>query len=194
MRRHVLCLATLASFLAGCSPSGGQKPSHQVACEVATDYVGRFVVEAERLRTEYADAPRHIAVREAPYQLLPAITKDGPVEGDWLEILPEVADWRSVTKLSDESVLDACVGLKSSLSEQGVISNDERINSLAAGDEWDAHVLSIAMPVFTADQEQAVIFASKSTGGLQGAGILAIYSKGKNGEWRFVREEVRWMS
>ncbi|WP_190315781.1 hypothetical protein [Porphyrobacter sp. LM 6] len=187
-------MATLASFLAGCSPSGGQKPSHQVACEVATDYVGRFVVEAERLRTEYADAPRHIAVREAPYQLLPAITKDGPVEGDWLEILPEVADWRSVTKLSDESVLDACVGLKSSLSEQGVISNDERINSLAAGDEWDAHVLSIAMPVFTADQEQAVIFASKSTGGLQGAGILAIYSKGKNGEWRFVREEVRWMS
>lgn len=194
MRRHFLCLTTFASLLAGCGPSDEKDPSRQVACEVVTDYVERFVVEAESLRTEYPDAPQSIAVREAPYQLPPLLTENGPVEGVWLETIPEVTDWRSVTKLSDESVLDACVGLKSSLSEQAIISDDGSINSLTAGDEWDAHVLSIAMPVFTADQQQAVIFASKATGGLQGVGVLAIYSKGQNGAWQFVKEEVRWVS
>ncbi|QZD95865.1 hypothetical protein [Qipengyuania gelatinilytica] len=150
--------------------------------------------EAERSRTKYPDAPRSIAVREAPLQLLPVISEDGPIEGSVPKSIAHVGDWRSVTKLPEQSVLDACISLEPLLSEQGVVSDNETINSLTIGDDWDAHVLLVAMPIWTVDQEHAVIFARKSTGGLSGVGILAIYSKGKNGNWQFAREEVRSIS
>jgi|GEM_PF-7011181 len=189
-----ICLAAFAASIAGCSSSEGRIPSQQATCEIATDYVKRFVDEAERLRAEYADAPRGIAVREAPHQLLPVISEEGPVEGISPNAIAEVSDWRKITRLSGESVLGNCPGLRSWLSKRTVISDDEKINSLTTGNDWQAHVLSIAMPVFTADQEKAVVFARKGMGGLAGIEVLAIYSKGENGDWQFVREKVRSVS
>ncbi|UOR14732.1 hypothetical protein [Qipengyuania aquimaris] len=194
MGSHFLSVATFAGLLAACSASEEQTPSRHDACEIVTDYVERFVGEAERFRTQNADAPQYIAVRTAPYQLRAIITKDGPVEAKLPDAITDTADWRKITKLPEQSVLEACVDLGPSLSQRAVISDDARIGTLTTGNDWEAHVLSIAMPIFTRNGRHAVIFSSKGMGGLAGVGLLAVYSKTGDGEWLLVGEDTRWIS
>ncbi|MBX7531463.1 hypothetical protein K3165_00840 [Qipengyuania sp. 1XM1-15A] len=194
MRSHFLSVAIFAGLLAACSASEAQTPPRHDACEIVTDYVERFVGEAERFRTQNADAPQYIAVRTEPYQLRAIITKDGPVEAALPDAITDAADWRKITKLPEQSVLEACVDLGSSLSQQAVISDDARIGTLTTGDDWEAHVLSIAMPIFTKNGRHAVIFSSKGMGGLAVVGLLAVYSKTDDGEWLLVGEDTRWIS
>ncbi|MFW5634830.1 MAG: hypothetical protein ACOCYR_08070, partial [Erythrobacter sp.] len=124
----------------------------------------------------------------------PIITKDGPVEAKLPDAIPGLGDWRSITGLSDQSVLDACADLESWASNVAVITDDERIDSLTIGEEWEANVLSIAMPVFTNDGRHAVVFASKMAGGLAGVVVVAFYSKSEGGSWQLVGEETRWVA
>ena len=194
MRSHFLCVTTFVSLLAGCNPSEGQAPSKHDACEIVTDYVERFVGQAERFRTENADAPRSIAVRTAPEQLLPIITKDGPLEDKLPYVISDTTDWREITKLPEQSVLEMCSDLKPWLSKSAVITDDERISSLSVGDDWEAHVLSIAMPIFTENGRHAVVFSSRGLGGMAMVGVLAIYTKADDGEWLLASEDDRWIT
>ena len=194
MRSYILCIAASASLQASCGQSDGQAHSQNVACEIVTDYVERFVNEAEGFRADIADAPQNIAVRTAPYEFLAITTKDGPIEAKLPDAIPALADWHSIKKLSEQSVLDACADLDSWASKRAVITDDARIDYLTRGEEWEANVLSIAMPVFTNDGREAVVFASKMAGGLAGVGVVAFYSKREDGKWQLIGEETRWVS
>lgn len=194
MKAYFVILAASVGLIAGCSSSDTQTPSRTDACDISTDFAKRFVDDAERLRAEYEESPRNIAIEESPYALQPNITPNRPVEEPLRDSIPALADWRSITGLSDQSVLDACTDLESWASKEALITDDERISSLTTGEEWEAHVLSIAMPVFTSDGRHAVVFASKMAGGLAGVGVVAFYSKSEDGKWQLVGEEARWVA
>lgn len=194
MRFHCLWLLLLSAPIASCAADKEDLAAKQASCDIASDYAQRFVTEAESLRAEDPEAPKSIAVREAPYQLMPVVTKDGPAQIPVTSSISEVSDWDDIQRLSDKSIITACPGLTSWLSDRDVISDDETIRSLSTGDDWEVHVLSMAMPIFTADGERAVIFAEKVAGGLAGVGTLGIYAKNDDGKWQLVGEEIRWVS
>lgn len=194
MKGYFLFLAASAWLMAGCALSDTHTPSQNDSCDIARDFAERFVNDAERFRAEYEDFPRNIAIKESPYTLLPKMTPNGPVEEILPDAIPAIADWRSITRLSDQSVLDACAELQSWASKKAVITDDETISSLTTGIDWEANVLAIAMPVFTNDGRHAVVFASKMAGGLAGVGVVAFYSKSEDGEWQLFGEETRWVS
>ena len=194
MRNCIPVLIASAGLIGGCTSSGEGLSGRIAACEIVTDYVQRFVSDAERFRAEYPDAPRGVAVSETPYQLLPVLTKDGPIDGVVPDVISTVEDWEEITKLSSEGVLEKCPELKSWLNGRVIIADDAEISSLTKGDEWEANIIWIALPVFTEDRKNAVVFASKGAGGLAGVGMMAVYSKDEGGERRLVGEKTRWIS
>jgi hypothetical protein len=194
MRYHWVILAVWAVSLLSCTSGAERLAERRSACEIATDYAQRFVVESEIFRARNASAPESIAVSDTAYQLLPVVNFNGPNIAKLPDAIHTFEDWPNVTKLSDKSVIDNCPELKSWLSNRSVLVSDEQIDPLKNGDTWGAQVMSIAMPIFTDDKTQAIVFASKGTGGSEGVGVLAVYSKNSEGKWDFVTERVRWVS
>jgi hypothetical protein len=195
MRAKLVLISSLSALLLNCSGVNSLSTKH-VQCEIAKDYIKHFVIDAKRFRSEQSKegAPEFIGVNLAPYALLPQLSANGLVEGNTPEFLPDVENWPDISKLSDESVLDSCAGLRSWLSEQEVLFAEEEIRPLLQDETWQIHLLSIAMPVLTDDLNSAVVFASKGRGGMSGVGVLAIYAKGPDENWRLVSEHVRWVT
>ena len=187
-------IAAFAASTAGCSYSEDEDEDRRQGCGVATAYVRQFVYEATRYRRDHDGAPEITAVRHEPYQLLPQFTENGPVRKERAEEFRDVRDWREIGELSGESVLETCPELEGWLSDREVLTDAELIAALRSSDEWEAIVLTIAMPVLTADKRHAVVFASEGTGGNSGVGILAIYSQDDEGRWLLVDKETRWVS
>ena len=165
------------------------------ACEIASDYTKLFVSETRAFKQHVPELrARSIAVRQTPETLAEIPPNKPRMLGDELTALDHAEDWPKITKLPTASVVAACPNLREWLSEQDVIYEDGQISSRMEPDHLSIIMLTIAMPISTKDGKHAVIFASKSAGGLSAVGVAAIYAKNASGKWSLVKQEQRWIS
>lgn len=182
-RAALIAVLALAINLPGAAVAAGLD---NPACVVALDFIQGLVGRGKHTtRLAVAEAPDTAETKD--------LTADNILDAGWSGDPPSAGFASAFLQSPAQSVLDSCPGLVAELTREKIANGDDAVARLTATDsgiqslpEYPAEILSLSLPILSADGHDALLEENICTGVDMCSGGIQHLQRDKAGRWKRV--------